>query len=756
MRSLRIVLALLGLLLGGSLLWLLVSGEAGDVVGPETDASTASREPDPIEPHRTEPAAEVPIRVEVDTRVAAERETDAGNLPASTRLIVLVRAEETEAPLTGCRVVVRPDPVEGGFSARHVRGSRGDLSTSPVTDSEGRVEFTLPPARAFQLVAEDPMNLVGPAHVRIEPLAPGETREIEVSAATESDVHFVARVIDNETNVPLAGAQVIIDTPEVLIREATGQSEGAPADHLQTRRALSTSGWGRIVTDGDGYFELDVRSWLGLMARIEAPGYSWGLVPITAGCESRETAQTVRLCRSAALDVHVTGPIEIPTGEAQVQITVPAYQLAHPNEIGLDAQLFHTVGWKGGTDGDSHVLFSGLPACVPLDVDVTLVHQNAMRRAGPVVLEPGENRKIEVVFGTGAVVAGSFRKLDGTPAEPAEIWMKRGVARWQFSFLDRDDVRATQSDADGHFVFENVPDGQWVIGPAPTGSVAPVTVTVTVESGLCDHEALLIARDDLYINGRVVGPDGRPCMAGVTAFCPAADVIADDMADDQGAFSLGPLVPGSYTLTAHQAGWTEPRLADSEDVIVEPGVVDVVLQLRAGASIAGRVVKEATGESVRCQLILSQARIQEKEDQALVQQESADGSFVFDGLVPGEYSLSATTRGGECGVLAGIQVSLGEQRSELILPVRLGGRLHVFYEGSSERAQILVLHNDVVVAIDSVEADTFEVLTLPAGLLEVVCVDNSEEGPQRVRWRRQPVSLVVGELGKVEFGPEED
>src|SRR6185295_20276367 len=97
--------------------------------------------------------------------------------------------------------------------------------------------------------------------------------------------------------------------------------------------------------------------------------------------------------------------------------------------------------------------------------------------------------------------------------------------------------------------------GKWLLGPAaerqdwdppdPQG-LAPLAQVVEVLEGTPQQEVLVAVQRGLYIRGRVLDPDGKPAAKiFVMGNAEVATWPLQTESGEDGAFALGPLVPGS-------------------------------------------------------------------------------------------------------------------------------------------------------------------------------------------------------------------
>jgi hypothetical protein len=731
--------AVAGVLVACCLAWWLAGDRGSEAARPQAHRSVASPSSAAdgasalsSSSHVVEPA------LGADRESVAELATDVpSQSKEQAKLVVLALAKETRAPLAGIRIwiVLAPSAPASEFQAADVSPAVGDEGV--LTDAEGRAEIAVPPDVALRVLAGDRSDRRARENRALEPLARGETREVELLLAISGDVHFVGRVVADESGAPLADAWVTTGAAEDLI--------ALRPDPL----AASVAGTATSFPAGpDGVFEVGGRSWENDAARIDAPGRAWILVELVAGHETRANAFEVRLQRSAALEILALGPARTPLAGARIRLSAKSYQVTRSlSAFGL--ALFDAVRWEAHCDLAGRARLEGLPPEVPFLLEAAASDADPLGVAAePLPLQPGEIRTLEIQIGAGASVAGRMQRSDGTPVPGAEIWMQPwiGESSALFVFSAEDEVRTASTREGGDFSFADVPDGEWVLAPNPHGQVTAKPERVAVLDGLADRAPVLTAHD-LFIAGKVVDADGLATSAHVMA------VGKDGMrplepTDDGGLFSLGPLAPGTYFVQAMEL--RNPR-ARSARVEAQAGASDVVLELEAGGCLAGRVL-DAGGSGVEAQVTVAPSRNASGQAGGIsIASTAPDGTFRFEGLPPGSYCIAASTSGGECGLVADLALANEQRIEDLVLRVQPGGRMRVRYGGPDEVAQILVHSGTAVVALDGVERGTTKTWVVPEGTLQIECTER--KGAEFVT-REHEVTVLPGALAEVEFAPE--
>ena len=556
---------------GALALWLAVRHGGGPE--PVEAVSPLGSAAQPREDADGRPAEAAPVR---DTE-PPEREVVAAEAPEAAEegealLTITALDRDTGAPLSDVRVSLWPRHPECERLAMHVDSHEARLGEAPQTDRSGTVVFRLPPGVPTTITAEGEEYDVGTAERDVPALAADEHWREVLALAVGYDLRFFGRVVDSEGR-PIYGATV-----RFLNHRTSLFSSGQRRDVFETRVETST--------DPNGVFEAQVPSWEGLVGRVDAEGFGPALFHPVRGHEERGSALPIELSRGAVLRGSVAGS----KAGLQVRVETYGYQLVQNPE----GRIFSGApSWETWLKQDGTWEFADLPPGAELEVQL-LKGTDLLRHVSELVLEPGEERVLDWWLGSGATLRGTVVVAGGeVPLGGQRVWLVPlgGFHRPGFMETYWDPMDRTFTDRGGSFVFEDVAPGSWLVGPAPTrrprsNSVAPVAQLVEVPPGVLEVEVAIEAYRGLSIRGRVVGPDGEPIRETLVIGSSSSSWL-DTEGEDDGTFTLGPLVPGVYQVRATRRF---SLYADSESVSVEAGADDLVLHLRRGASLAGIAV----------------------------------------------------------------------------------------------------------------------------------------------------------------------
>lgn len=631
------------------------------------------------------PSEPKPVSLE-DATPSAERKAMPGAPgPGKRKGSARASSSEPSGPLALLRVEVVS--LETGAPIPGVHLEVSGARRSATSDATGRAEFRVKTGRVQWLTARAWEAQAGSRLVGVEPLTPDEERTIRVALPTAFDSSWFAQVVDGETGLPILGAEVDAyflapdepqpDPGDPLLFKAfvTPNAFVHVPDSLDNRPRLA-----RGTTDADGRVALNLPSWGIDVVRVESEGHFSRFVE-AEGKRSPEAPFTVELLRTAALAVHVLETDGAPAVEIDVWLHVEGFDLERD---GFGSGLIVPErSWAGSTDWAGSCALSGLPARVPMEVELRrgerVLLRPAKRDSEPgLKLEPGERRSIEWRLESGCTLAGVVLDAEGQaiPALPLVLAEYRagsargdGNGRWEpienHEMVDRQ-FAALTTDASGRFFVAGVPAGDFALAPDDSVEDLPrVGLFFRITPDERSKELELRFERGLTIRGKVLDPEGIPvagCWIRATRFerfVPGLSVRFDSKRD--GSFALGPLVSGWYQVEVTKA--PNGLLAPPERVQVHSGQQDLVLKMRWGGLLRGRMVDQA-GELVSAHVVLI------REDG--ITSEDGGSAFDFTGLLPGRYALVGTTEDGKVGVLQDLVVEPRSKLDDIVLRVQRG------------------------------------------------------------------------------------
>jgi len=639
-RRLLSVLALAAL---GALVWLLGAGDR--------DSSGKDREGRAENPSLSAPQEAVPpgtagpgIRTTIPVPGSPEDEAG-GAAEKNAHLQVRVVSKVAGDPVAGVSVFVWL-----GASFRKL---------APTGAGGGR-KVPVPAGVPFQAGVRPPDENAPPdarpiLWKEVPALAPGEHRTLVFEIPLGFDRHLFGRVVDGTGGAPIAGARIALLEDGSFVLDTT--------------------------SGPDGRFDLPARAISHPLLQVEAQGFGAQFREFPEPLPSSERPFPVRLFPAATLSGKVFGPWG-PQGGAEVAAATPAAAPARfPNAV-----LFQAPGpaWRTKSDDEGTYRLEGLPARVPLTFTVTLPGAAPRPMPGQLVLEPGEERRADWNLGSlanleGLVVDQDAKPVSGLPvlALPAGPEARERPHLFEPPRGNPDGVPVAVTDADGKFLLENLPQGRWLVGvdsrralPETLADVSPAAEPVVIAENTPRAQMVLHVARGLYITGRVEGPQGEPLAhATVSAGWRWSAAVEAVSTEPDGAFRLGPLLPHGYVVHA-SIPEAPPGLADSEPVNAFPGQEGVVLRLRSGGALAGRLVDGATGKPVAGTVRLAWPM-------SRTAATLPDGTFRIGGLPPFSYSLLAQGRNGGAAFLPYLEVEASAAPQEFVIELQPAATLVV-------------------------------------------------------------------------------
>lgn len=279
---------------------------------------------------------------------------------------------------------------------------------------------------------------------------------------------------------------------------------------------------------------------------------------------------------------------------------------------------------------------------------------------------------VKVVLAVAGGIAGTVVDASGAPASGAGIVL-RGPHRSEAD--PRVPVRP-----DGTFAVTNLGAGDYHLvvraGESELRMADPGGKLVTVKAGATTRARLVVEGQKESIHGRVLDDAGNPVR---DAFVEAEReegkrgrahaslrwgwlVRAPVVTDNDGAFVLGGLATGAYSVRAHRKGGGEV-LVDG----VQTGTTTTLTIARTGA-LAGKV-RDANGKPP------AELSVTVRDTKRLFNRVETffrtEGTFAVSDLPAGEFTVTATTASGRA--LAEVTLGQGERKDEIELAVEASG-----------------------------------------------------------------------------------
>lgn len=483
-------------------------------------------------------------------------------------------------------------------------------------------------------------------------------------SVTPSSPACFLRVLERETNAPIAGARV--------------------------------EGGGSWKTDADGQAEIAFSPASPAVLTIRAEGFGSVRARPLLGHATRSTAQTVYLSKPSTLRVRVVDLHGNPIPAVAVMLSAGLDNLVHPAPSEVTAMWGEEIQWGGHTDQTGFCEFSDLPSEVRITARLECVAR--LCHFDSVVLRPGEHVEREWRLGTGTTVCGLLLDQSDQPVAGELLFLQPGTESGAEALPHAgfDNTLLVGTDESGRFTIPDLADGTWRLGKEATNltaihhspKVGGPPFILRLEATETDREVVVRFDREVYIEGQVLDPQGvgvgacwvearwidRPELSTIVGFSDAG-----------GSFSVGPVQRGQYVLVAGELGsgsaW-KSHFAPSQPRTVQAGDQHVEVRLNPGESLAGRVVDGKTGVTLTGE---TQFEVWSVREQVAWGRQDVE-SFQLWGLGPGEYRVVVRAQGGLIGVISAAEVRASGNPADVRVPVWPGASLYVRYEGPGERA----------------------------------------------------------------------
>jgi hypothetical protein len=497
---------------------------------------------------------------------------------------------------------------------------------------------------------------------------------------------------------------------EVLVRVRAADGAPIAGATLHTSReggftsngpawAVPPSAPAAAVTDALGEARVMTEALATTVALVRASGLAPQLVTLRGAALTDTTlpAVEVTLTPAARAEGLVVGA---PAG-ARARAVTPAYALQpHANR---------------GSDGT--FALEDLATGAPLRFELAHEKRLLVVESDAVLLGAGEVKRLEWRVGAGAVARCVVREEDGALAAGIGVWLlssdegRPGLAEGYWTPAQR-----RRTDASGTATFDPVQGGAWVVALEPSErslpaaeAYAPIAVRVDLRDETQQTTVELTLTRALYIRGVTVDPAGAPFRAHLIGYGPSG-IFLSDSSDADGAFTCGPLVPGTYELTAkmHHAGAGEPSYGPSAAVRAEAGAEGVELRLQPGGALT--VTASFGGEQVSANFTATATSYLSA--QGYGGKPTPEQRFVGLGL--GTYVVTATTKDGLIGILPQFALAApGDQTVDV--PLEASGTVRIRNNGPHRYLNCNVTYGGTYVFAGTAMAGGDEVFHLPPG-----------------------------------------
>jgi protocatechuate 3,4-dioxygenase beta subunit len=558
-------------------------------------------------------------RTDVPVRAGAESGVNL-RLEAAASIGGTVIDAISRRPIASARVAIFDGPAPGpGASAGRVA----------ITDSSGRFRAgPLLPGR-FAVLAQRADYLSS----QLSGIGASVARPGRAAIALEPAASVAGKVVD-ERGQPVRGARVRLERAPAAGRFRRGPGFFAPVP--------------QTVTGPDGSFRLDR---LAASSGVTLAASGAGFVPSTRPGLVLKAGQSVRnLVLTLRTGLTASGRV---VDEQNQPVAGALIRVARADDRTMRGP-FRPAGGDGNPDAtsrdDGSFTVGGLEEG---DYRVSAARDGYAPKtlASVAVTAKPPTRWPAIVLVRGVAVAGVVKDGEGHPVPGALVNV----------FVEGETLRSASTDGAGAFRIADLSRGRAAVigvnaaGFAPGRSAATppaenvvvvLNKTATIRGRVEDAETGSPVKD--FTISRSAGPGGRGRGFGPGGGAPGGGVSPLEFHSDDGTFELADVPPGSWTARAVAAGY---RPADVSGIEVGEAEVKegVVLSLRRGATISGKVVDAAAGAPVaNATVAVSSAGVPAAGPPGTAPasgstaQTDADGHFALDALPDGKVTLTVS------------------------------------------------------------------------------------------------------------------
>jgi len=588
-------------------------------------------------------------------RISAQEAAPAREATLQVRVISL----GTEEPLEGAWVWAGRKSFDGaehdfdelGAEPGAVEGAsrRMDASGAPErTPVSGELELRVPSGTALYLAG---VGLQDGDLVRLDPLAPGETRAQTLAVWTGS-ARYQGLVLARADGAPVAGARIQL----------------GPFDE---------------TSDAKGRFRIDSNEF-GPEVRVTAPGFAPALGTLQLGHALATRPQVFRLERTATLRGRVLELDGRPVAGTPVGATIDQVHLLQPVPLPEGFWSRRPDGlesWTTTTDTEGRFELAGLAPRVWLELALPDQRPPWTQLYS---LAPGETRALELVPDARVTLGGTALDPEGKPAAGVQVRARY----FGLELFESQDSFQTVA-PDGSFRFTGMRPGTWFLCPASNPEelgFARLERRVEIPTDPRAQELALRLERGSFLQGRVLDAAGEPAEAArIEVRSSAGELVREESTLEDGRFSIGPLRAGAYRLRASRYGFFP-------DAAVEAPAGARELELRLPPP-AGSIAVGARGNTHT----LSPNTILFPRGRPELAREESFGLHVhastFEALEDGVYDAVLTTEDGRLGRVEGLRPSPAETYAAVTLAPCASVR--VVFTGPELFALVLARQGDV-------------------------------------------------------------
>ncbi len=645
---------------------------------------------------------EVPLRSRPVTQRRVELSSDLDAVIAVT-----VVSSANHSPMEDVQVTVYLENPEPGqlVTDQPTGTSRGALGASATTDARGFAELAVPADKDLRLALAHKGGVGTRASHRLRALKPQETRRLELPMTRGADQYFL-RVVSRQDGAPIAGCSAYF------------ADRTTPASQRSAPDALDS---------GEGILNLEIGPQAAHWVWIHAPGHASLRVRIGPGHDRPSVAREVALPVESSLQVQVLDTDGAPVRNIVVDVTASPEAVAATD---VDARGTQTARWVTRTNVAGWARFQHLVPDAALTIKVHAQNDLTWTNPPPQILSPGEKREISVRRTPGVTIQGQLKAARDTRVSDLELWLmianRQSELLLQRSMASKVWAKVT-TDAEGRYRIQDVPAGEWWLGPAPQDSAismggpppAPRAIWIRVPENQRMLDLDLEVYPALWLSGHVETAKGFS--AGRQRLWAKPTSGGDGIigwSDSEGRFRMGPVTAGTYELAVDAAF----AHAGSAPMVLDAGSEAVRIRLRGGGTIQGVAFDPEGGDLEPLEVLVTSA------DGTLLVKESLS----IEGLPDGVHGLFVRSAAGKVGLVEQVKAKAGVPPAEVLVTLEAPAELHIAVVGNYR-----VWKGAACVGMGEAVSGEPLVLLLPGGSAELERIEDG--GP------RSMLELTAGE-----------